>query len=297
MRLGTDLESRDRRLGILLLLPAVSLFLALILYPFVNSLWLSLNSINTMTLASRFVGLENYREVLTSPDFWNALVTTFIWTAGALFLQVGMGVGLALLLHQNLWCRSLARGLVLFPYLLPMVVAVLVWKWLFNDLYGIINHLLMSAGIIDMPVDWLGSMPNAMIAIIMIGGWKYAPFVVLAVLARLQTIPEQLYEAARVDGASAIARFFDITLPQLRDVLAIIVLLRAIWDFKEFDLLYMMTGGGPVTATETLPLLVYKQAFPLMQMGKAAATAMLMMAVMSLFMLVYFRARRRFGEA
>ena len=296
MRLGTDLESRDRRLGILLLLPAVSLFLALILYPFVNSLWLSLNSINTMTLASRFVGLENYREVLTSPDFWNALVTTFIWTAGALFLQVGMGVGLALLLHQNLWCRSLARGLVLFPYLLPMVVAVLVWKWLFNDLYGIINHLLMSAGIIDMPVDWLGSMPNAMIAIIMIGGWKYAPFVVLAVLARLQTIPEQLYEAARVDGASAIARFFDITLPQLRDVLAIIVLLRAIWDFKEFDLLYMMTGGGPVTATETLPLLVYKQAFPLMQMGKAAATAMLMMAVMSLFMLVYFRTRRRLGE-
>lgn len=297
MRLGTDLESRDRRLGILLLLPAVSLFLALILYPFVNSLWLSLNSINTMTLASRYVGFANYREVLGSPEFWHALVTTFVWTAGALVLQVGMGVGLALLLHQNLWCRSLARGLVLFPYLLPMVVAVLVWKWLFNDLYGIINHLLMSAGIVDMPIDWLGSMPNAMIAIILIGGWKYAPFVVLAVLARLQTIPEQLYEAARVDGASAIARFFDITLPQLRDVLAIIILLRAIWDFKEFDLLYMMTGGGPVTATETLPLLVYKQAFPLMQMGKAAATAMLMMAVMSLFMIVYFRTRRRIGDA
>lgn len=297
MKVATDLESRDRRLGILLLLPAVVLFALLILYPFGNSLWLSFNRINTMTLASSFTGLSNYREVLSSPEFWQSLVTTMVWTVGSLVLQVGLGVAVALMLHQNLWFRSLARGLILFPYLLPMVVAVLVWKWLFNDLYGVINHLLMSAGIIAMPVDWLGSMPNAMVAIILIGGWKYFPFVVLAVLARLQTIPEQLYEAARVDGASAFARFFDITLPQLRNVLAIIVLLRAIWDFKEFDLIYMMTGGGPVSSTETLPLLVYKQAFPLMQMGKAAATAMLMMAVMSLFMVVYFRARRRFEDA
>lgn len=297
MKVATDLESRDRRLGILLLLPAVVLFALLILYPFGNSLWLSFNRINTMTLASSFTGLSNYREVLSSPEFWQSLVTTMVWTVGSLVLQVGLGVAVALMLHQNLWFRSLARGLILFPYLLPMVVAVLVWKWLFNDLYGVINHLLMSAGIIAMPVDWLGSMPNAMVAIILIGGWKYFPFVVLAVLARLQTIPEQLYEAARVDGASAFARFFDITLPQLRNVLAIIVLLRAIWDFKEFDLIYMMTGGGPVSSTETLPLLVYKQAFPLMQMGKAAATAMLMMAVMSLFMAVYFRARRRFEDA
>jgi len=297
MRIASDLESRDRRLGIVLLLPAVVLFAALVLYPFANSLWLSVNRINTMTQAASFVGLSNYREILASPEFWQALIATLIWTVGSLVLQIGLGVAMALLLHQNIWFRSLARGLVLFPYLLPMVVAVLVWKWLFNDLYGIINHLLMSVGILNMPLDWLGSMPNAMIAIILIGGWKYFPFVVLAVLARLQTIPEQLYEAARVDGASATARFFDITLPQLRNVLAIIVLLRAIWDFKEFDLIYMMTGGGPVASTETLPLLVYKQAFPLMQMGKAAATAMLMMVVMGFFMVVYFRARRRFEDA
>jgi multiple sugar transport system permease protein len=296
MPLAKDLESRDRRLGIALLLPAVFLFACLILYPFLNSIWLSLNRINTMTLSATFVGLANYREILSSPEFWQSLMTTFIWTIGSLILQIGLGVAVALMLHQKLWFRSLARGLVLFPYLLPMVVAVLVWKWLFNDLYGIVNHLLMSAGIVNMPIDWLGSIPNAMISTILIGGWKYFPFVVLAVLARLQTIPEQLYEAARVDGASMIARFFDITLPQLRDVLAIVILLRAIWDFKEFDLIYMLTGGGPVASTETLPLLVYKQAFPLMQMGKAAATAILMMAVMSLFMVLYFRMRRRIKD-
>ena len=119
----------------------------------------------------------------------------------------------------------------------------------------------------------------------------------LAVLARLQSIPEQLYEAARVDGATAWNRFWDITLPQLRNVLAVTILLRAIWDFKEFDLLFLMTGGGPVSGTETLPLLVYKQAFPLLQLGKAATTAVLMMGVMVLFMVVYFRTRHRTGES
>lgn len=296
MNRPTDLESRDRRLGIFLLLPAVFLFATLIGYPLLNSVWLSFHRVNTITQASTFIGLENYRDIFGSSEFYNSLLTTMIWTTGSLVLQVGIGVAVALMLHQNLWCRSLARGLVLFPYLLPMVVAVLVWKWLLNDLYGIVNHLLMTLGIISSPVDWMGSIPNAMITIILIGGWKYFPFVVLAVLARLQTIPEQLYEAARVDGASAWNRFWDITMPQLRNVLAIIILLRAIWDFKEFDLIYMMTGGGPVSSTETLPLLVFKQAFPLMQMGKAAATAILMMCVMSVFMYIYFRARRRFGD-
>ena len=117
---------------------------------------------------------------------------------------------------------------------------------MFNDVYGILNHALLARGLSDMPLDWLGSMPNAMISIILVGAWKYFPFVVIAVLARLQTIPGELYEAARIDGAGAWSRFWDVTLPQLRDVLVVIVLLRTIWDFKEFDLIYLLTGGGPV---------------------------------------------------
>ena len=169
------------------------------------------------------------------------------------------------------------------------MVAVLVWRWLFNDLYGILNHVAMGAGALDMPLDWLGSMPNAMISVILVGAWKYFPFVVIAVLARLQTIPDQLYEAARIDGAGPVARFFDITLPQLRTVLVVIVMLRAIWDFKEFDLIYLLTGGGPVTATQTLSLLVYKQAFGLNQMGLASAYAVVMMLIMLVFMIAYIR--------
>ncbi|MCB1993189.1 MAG: sugar ABC transporter permease, partial [Geminicoccaceae bacterium] len=171
----------------------------------------------------------------------------------------------------------------------------LVWRWVFNDLYGILNHTLMRVGVLDMPLDWLGSMPNAMLSIILVGAWKYFPFVVIAVLARLQSIPDALYEAAEIDGAGPIARFLDITLPQLRDVLVVIVMLRAIWDFKEFDLIYLLTGGGPVISTQTLSLMVYKEAFALNQMGGASAVAVLMMLVMLVFMILYLRRTAR-GE-
>lgn len=292
----TVLERQYSRLGLLLIAPTVLVFCAVIVYPLVSAIYLSLFSIFTPTLEGSFVGLDNYRTLLSDGTFWNALGNTLIWTAGTLTLQIVFGVGMALVLHQNIWFRSLARGLILFPYFISTVVAVLVWKWLFNDLYGILNHLMMAAGIVNMPVDYLGSMPNAMVSVILVGAWKYFPFVVIAVLARLQTIPEPLYEAARIDGAGPVARFFDITLPQLRDVLVVIILLRAIWDFKEFDLIFLLTGGGPVASTQTLPLLVYKEAFALNQMGQAAAYAVAMMAIMLVFMVIYVRRTREAAE-
>jgi multiple sugar transport system permease protein len=292
----TVLERKYSRLGLLLIAPTVLVFCAVIVYPLVSAIYLSLFKIFTPTLEGSFVGLDNYRALLASGVFWNALGNTLIWTVGTLTLQILFGVGMALVLHQNIWFRSLARSLILFPYFISTVVAVLVWKWLFNDLYGILNHMMMGAGIIDMPLDYLGTMPNAMISVIIIGAWKYFPFVVIAVLARLQTIPEPLYEAARIDGAGPVARFFDITLPQLRDVLVVIILLRAIWDFKEFDLIFLLTGGGPVSATQTLPLLVYKEAFALNQMGMAAAYAVTMMAIMLVFMVVYVRRTKEADE-
>ncbi len=283
----TPLERRYALLGLALIAPTVLILTAVIVYPLLSAIYLSFFSIYTPTLAGKAVGLENYRTILSSAYFWHALWTTFVWTAGTLVLQIGFGVGMALLLNQNILFRSLARSLVLFPYFISTVVAVLVWRWLFNDLYGILNHLLIAAGVIDMPVDWLGSMPNAMVSVITVGAWKFFPFVVIAVLARLQTIPEHLYEAARIDGAGTFSRFTDVTLPQLRDVLSIVILLRIIWDFKEFDLIYLLTGGGPMDNTRTLPLIVYQQAFGLNQMGMAAAYAVAMMVVMLVFMLAY----------
>ncbi len=285
----SPLERRYARLGVLLIAPTIVVFSAVIVYPLIAAIYLSLFSIYTPTLEGEFVGVANYVELLSGTAFWSSLLTTLIWTVGTLTLQIVLGVAMALLLNENIWFRSLARSLVLFPYFLSTVVAVLVWKWLFNDLYGALNHGLMQLGIIDMPLDWLGTMPNAMIGVILVGAWKYFPFVVIAVLARLQTIPEPLYEAARIDGAGPIARFFDVTLPQLRSVLTVIILLRAIWDFKEFDLLYLLTGGGPVTSTQTLALLVYQEAFSLNRMGQASAYAVAMMLVMLVFMIVYIR--------
>ena len=292
----TLLERRYALLGLILIGPTVLVFCAVIVYPLISAIYLSLFQIFTPTLEGGFVGLDNYATLLARGEFWSSLLNTVIWTVGTLTLQIVFGVGMALVLHQNIWFRSLARSLILFPYFVSTVVAVLVWKWLFNDLYGILNHLLIVSGLTNVPLDYLGTMPNAMISVILVGAWKYFPFVVIAVLARLQTIPEPLYEAARIDGAGPIARFFDITLPQLRDVLVVIILLRAIWDFKEFDLIYLLTGGGPITATQTLPLLVYKEAFALNQMGMASAYAVVMMAIMLAFMLVYIRRTGREEE-
>jgi multiple sugar transport system permease protein len=280
---------RDRLTGLLLVAPTLLLFMVLILYPLGQSLVLSLYRTSTLTLQSHFVGLDNFRVLLADPEFIQAFVNTLIWTAGAVTLQLVCGVGMALLLHGSLVGRSLARGIVLFPYLLPTAVAVLVWRWLFNDLYGYVNYVLLSAGLVDHPLAWLSRMPDAMVSVILVGAWKFFPFVVIAVLARLQSIPDALYEAARVDGASRFAQFRDITLPQIAGVLSIVVLLRAIWDFKEFDLIYLMTGGGPAGGTETMPILVYRQAFQLLNFGRGAAVSVAMLLFMLLFFLVYFR--------
>jgi multiple sugar transport system permease protein len=283
------LDRRDAWLGVMLIAPSVLIFCAVIVYPLVSAIYLSLFNIYTPTLRGNFVGLQNYAELFAGSEFWRSLANTLVWTVCTLTLQVVFGVAAALMLHQAIVFRALARSLILFPYFVSTVVAVLVWRWLFNDLYGILNHMLIWAGLLDMPLDWLGSMPNAMVSIVLVGAWKYFPFVVIAVLARLQTIPDQLYEAATIDGAGAWARFWDVTLPQLKDVLLVVVLLRAIWDFKEFDLIYLMTGGGPLIATQTLPLMVYKEAFGMDAMGRATAVAVAMMLVMLVFMVLYLR--------
>ena len=291
-----SLEKRYAMIGAVLIAPTVLVFCAVILYPLVSAIYLSLFSIYTPTLAGDWVGVDNYGALLASGDFWSAVLNTLIWTVGTLMLQLVCGVAVALLLNQSIVFQSLARSLILFPYFLSTVVAVLVWRWLFNDLYGILNHVLLIAGLIDAPVNWLGQMPNAMISVILVGAWKYFQFVVIAVLARLQSIPEQLYEAATIDGAGPFQRFTDITLPQLRDVLVVVVLLRAIWDFKEFDLIYLMTGGGPVKATQTLSLLVYEEAFRLNRMGMASTNAVAMMLVLLGFTLLYLRQTNRLEE-
>jgi multiple sugar transport system permease protein len=175
-----SLDARYSILGAMLIAPTIIVFSAVIVYPLVSAIYLSVFSIYTPTMEGEWAGLDNYSRLLASGEFWRSLLNNLVWTAGTLTLQMVFGVLVALMLHQNVVFRSLARSLVLFPYFLSTVVAVLVWRWLFNDLYGVLNHMLMWAGLIDMPVDWLGSMPNAMISLIFVGAWKYFPFVLSA---------------------------------------------------------------------------------------------------------------------
>lgn len=286
-------RQREKLTGLILVSPTLLLFALLIFYPMAQAVMLSLNKVSTLTLRTQYVGLANFEALLADPAFKTTFLNTLAWTVSAVILQLLVGVGAALLLNGRLIARSAARGLILFPYLLPTAVAVLVWRWLFNDLYGFVNHALISIGLISTPVPFLSQAPNAMITVILVGTWKFFPFVVIAVLARLQSIPQSLYEAARVDGAGRWSLFRDITLPQLAGVLSVVILLRSIWDFKEFDLIYLMTGGGPGISTQTLPILVYRQAFQLLNFGRGAAVAVLMFGFMLLFFAVHVYATRR----
>lgn len=283
----------DELFGFLLVLPSLVLFVTLIAYPIVQAFFISLRDVSMLTLTGPYIGLRNYGDIITLGEFWVSFGNTVIWTVSSLVCQLVLGVAVALLLNTRFVGRAVARGLVILPYLLATVVTVLIWQWMLNDLYGIVDHLLMGWGITDNPLPWLTRMPNAMITVVLIGAWKLFPFVVLTVLARLQSIPERLYEAARIDGAGPFARFWDITLPQIRPVLYLILLLRGIWDFKEFDLIFLFTGGGPQIGTQTLPLLIFKEAFGALKLGRGAAVAILMFFVMLAMFVVYLHQRRR----
>jgi multiple sugar transport system permease protein len=283
----------DSLFGFLLILPSLLVFLCLVAYPIVQAFLISLRDVSMLTLTGPNVGLTNYEAILSLPEFWVSLLNTAIWSVSSLICQIVLGVGIALLLNTRFIGRTLARGLVILSYLLATVVTVMIWQWMLNDLYGIVDFLLMDWGLTDNPLPWLTRMPNAMITVILIGTWKLFPFVVITILARLQSIPGALYEAARIDGAGPFARFWDITLPQIRAILFLIILLRGIWDFKEFDLIFLLTGGGPQIGTQTLPLLIYKEAFAALHLGRGAAVSILMFLVMLVLFVIYLRQHRR----
>lgn len=283
----------DVRLAYLSLAPSAVLLLLLSFLPALAVLDLSLRSVETGESSGPFIGIENYLWALATPQFGRALVNSLVWTFGSVALEMVFGVGLALLLDQSFRLRGLARAAILAPYLVPTVVAVLTWRYMFHDIVGVLNWMLLSAGIVSQPVLWLNSPGSAMLAVILVGTWKFFPFVVLAILGILQAIPREQFEAARIDGASAWRRFRVITLPQIMPVFLLSAVLRIIWTFHKFDIIYLLTGGGPLEATTTLPVLVYQQGFVDMELGRAAAVAMITMAVLSCFLVVYFLLLRR----
>ena len=275
--------------GWLLLAPSLVLLGGLVVFPVLYNIWLSLFDKHAFMPVQSFVGLRHYRYFATDPEFWASFYYGSVYAGVTMVLQLGVGVPSALLLNEAFRGRNLLRGIVLFPYMIPTIVAVILWKWLLNDSYGLVNHLLMSAGLVRAPVAWLGP-DYIMASLIVTSVWQFFPFVVVTYLARLQTIPPELYEAATVDGASAWRRFVHVTLPQTASVLFVIVLLRSIWMFTKFDTVWLMAGDGAVSRyIRTLPVYAYARSFTYLQAGMGAALAVLMFGMLLAATGVYFR--------
>ena len=260
--------------------------LILIVGPALYAISLSFYEQQSLTADPIWVGLNNYATVLGSAEFWNALGNGFFYAGVAILLQVVLGIGFALLLHQSFRGRTLLRGVAFLPYLLPTVVAVLTFKWMIDGSLGIVTILVDDLGL--PPIYWFETESAAMMSVILVSVWLWTPFVTTTFLAGLQTVPVQLYEAARVDGAGPIRRFVHVTLPMLRPILTVIILLRGVWMFNKFDIIWLTTGGGPLGATEHLPVLAYRQAFTLFDIGNGAATATLSFLVLMVIVTLYF---------
>ncbi|MBN1218682.1 MAG: sugar ABC transporter permease [Anaerolineae bacterium] len=291
--------AKETRLAWLLIGPTVFIVLGLVLFPAVFSIWISFHDVGLDNLNNvfnaPFMGLRNYTSVFNdfafkynSPTNMGAALTSIVYSFLGTILSLLIGLGAALLLNQPFRGRGVSRAAFLFPYVAPIVSVAFVWRWMLDPKpSGVINYFLMNLGIIDRPIPYLAQPGWALLLVIVFDGWRYFPFAMLMILARLQAIDKTLYEAARVDGANVGQSFWNITLPELRYVLGALFLLRLIWTFNKFDDIFLLTGGG--FGTKVLPILTYEFSFNLFNFGKGAATSMILLVILIVFLIFYSR--------
>ena len=270
-----------------LFLAGLAITAVIIIYPAWHAIELSFQQAESFISTPQWVGLKNYDWALNDAGFWNALRRGIVFAGSAILLQIILGIAFALLLDSALPGQRLFRAVAVLPYLLPTLIVALLFRWMLNDPIGIVTVLAQNLGF--GVIDWYSSPALAMGLVVFASVWLWTPFVTVAFLAGLQMVPESLYEAAKVDGASAWQRFWHITLPQLRSVLTIIILLRAIWMFNKFDIIWLLTGGGPLQATEHLPVFAYRKAFELFEVGRGAAVSTISFLILSVAVFIYFR--------
>lgn len=289
--------SRPRRRSqnlfpLLLIAPAAALLVAVLIYPLIAAL---ANTFFDASLLSRervFTGLDNVGAVF-STEFWKLLSTTLLFAVPATIAPLLLGLLAALALNQRMRGRAVIRSLFLFPWVLPGVVVSFLWLWIFDANFGVLNGLLRELGIIHDNVGWLDSGSGAMFALIVARTWASFPWLMVMLLAALQSFSSEPYEAARMDGATAWQRFWAITWPGLLPVVSVVTLLEFIWNFQQFDLIYVLTGGGPAGATTTFSLAVYDTAFKGFDLGMAGALGLLWMIVLLPVVVLYLRRMER----
>lgn len=285
--------ARSRLYAFALLAPAIVVVLLVIVYPLVVAAQMSFFDVQVFRRDRGFTGSPgwfNYRDMIDTPNFWRSLRVTLAYVFWGTVGSFGIGLFTAVLLNQPFRGRFLARVLVMMPWPVPGVVAATIFMWMFNSSFGVINYLLLRVGLVDAPVAWFTQAGPAFFAVTLATIWKGYPFFTVTLLAGMQSIPKELFEAARVDGASPLQQFRHITIAALRPVIGIALVISTLWLFRVFDIIFVMTGGGPSGATETLAIQIYREAFQYFQMSYAAAVGMVTLLLSVLATFIYLRA-------
>lgn len=278
---------RGNRTGIALISPTLTVLGTLVAFPVLYTLVISFMSQNVFTGATKFAGFANYAKALGSSAFWHALYVDIVYTVFSVGLQMIFGLAIALLVNENRLGIPVFRSVLLIPYVVPVIAIALSWRWMLNESYGIITLVLSNLGLVSEGSSPLSEPAGAMITVIVMSVWRGTPFTMVFYWAALKTIPNELYEAATVDGAPGRQQLLWITLPQLRPVTTTLIILRTIWTFNYFDLIYLTTHGGPADATQHLPILIYRESIGKFNFNFAAAMSVLMVIILFSLVLSY----------
>jgi len=252
-------------------LPAALLVLVVIAYPFVTALWIGFTNKTVAGPPPNFIGFRNYLTCIQRSDFWRTFFNTMIFASGTLFLSLVLGLALGLALNRIKRIRDFIGAIILLPWIVPTVISTLVWLWMFNPFAGVLNYIFTTLGLAEQPISWLGLPKLAMISVIVVSAWRNIPYFGVITLAGIKQIPHQLFEASQIDGANAFQRFIHVTIPALKGVLFVYSTLVFVQTAYDFALIYILTRGGPVGATEVLSVKSFMTAFETGQMGLGAA--------------------------
>ncbi|MDO4345551.1 MAG: sugar ABC transporter permease [Eubacteriales bacterium] len=269
-------------------LPALIVVGSLLLYPIFSSLYYSLTTKHLIRPAYKFVGLQNYMDVLSDPNFFKAFLTSILWTAVSLAGQVFIGFTAALAINRVKHGKAVYKTLMIIPWAFPSIVIALSWKWILNGVSGFIPNLLVQLGICQQLPQFLSDSSLVFLTLIFINVWFGAPMIMVNVLSALQTIPQDQYEAAQIDGASKFQQFHFITVPHIKVVVGLLVVLRTIWIFNNFDMIYLLTGGGPANATTTVPIYAYNMGWGTKLLGRSSAVTILLLMFLLIICAIYF---------
>ncbi|OJG29144.1 hypothetical protein RT42_GL001518 [Enterococcus cecorum DSM 20682 = ATCC 43198] len=281
--------AKDRNLTRwIFVLPAMIIVGLLFIYPFFSSIFFSFTNKNLIMPTYRFVGLDNYKAVLSDPNFFNAFFNSIKWTVFSLAGQVFVGFILALALHRVRRFKKLYRTLLIVPWAFPTIVIAFSWQWILNGVYGYLPNMIVKLGLMDAAPPFLTDTTWAFVCLVFINIWFGAPMIMVNVLSALQTVPQEQFEAAKIDGASSWQVFRYITFPHIKVVVGLLVVLRTVWIFNNFDIIYLITGGGPSNATMTLPIFAYNLGWGTKMLGRASAVTVLLFIFLLAVCFIYF---------